>query len=104
MNINISRLTNTDLTTLAGVLGVLLVIFVLLLISQRKYLTFLRKKPQFRADAERYEQMAAEARQNHADTREVLKQADQYLEYLKASRPEESAEGVASDSGDEGEL
>ncbi|MCL2655111.1 MAG: hypothetical protein FWD65_05345 [Coriobacteriia bacterium] len=99
MNVDISHLSNADLTALVLVCGAILVVFVVLLISQRKYLTFFRKKPQYKIDAEKYEQMAVEARQNNAEAREALVQADQALEHLRAASQAEAEGGGVDAAG-----
>jgi len=105
-NIDVSHLSNTDMVTLAWILGIILIVFVILLITQRKYLASMRRKPQYKVDAEHYEELATEARQNNADAREALKQAD-YLMALSRegnSWQDRAAGEDAEDARDEADA
>ena len=83
-SVNLSRLTNGDLVTLAVALLVIFALFAVLLFTQRKYLRFLRRPPQYKIDKERYERLADEAVQHHAEAREGLRHADRLMELIRA--------------------
>jgi len=87
LNIDLSQFTSGDLTTLAFVLALLLILFVILLYTQRKYLGFLRRPPQYKIDAQRHEQRVAEIHRNNVDALEALKYIDEPAAQAKGATP-----------------
>ena len=88
IKLDLSHLSASDLTLLAILLGAFLIIFVLLLFFQRKYLVFLHKPPQYKIDAERNEKIAAELRQKNAAARQALEHIDELPTRAKTPTPD----------------
>ncbi|MCL2324381.1 MAG: epoxyqueuosine reductase QueH [Actinomycetia bacterium] len=86
VRVDLSRLTNGDLVTLAVAFIVIFALFGVLLFTQRKYLGFLRRKPQYKIDEERYARLRAEAAENQAAARENLEAAALIVERMRSGR------------------